>query len=187
MLKIKVCLSIVLISMYAQKTSTSELDWLAYGDELNIATQTRDTTRTGSWFPLVDAIVEVCTQGIKVDETTLKTITQSAQTNIKTITNSVDKTNANLSDLKTSLDNSLLNEKKMRNVIKTGALTTLGFFICCCGTKMVYDSCEDIHEKITREENEYVSLQEILSWRDFVRPTVGLIVLGLGYTIIAQQ
>lgn len=134
-----------------------------------------------------DAIQEVCKSGIKVDPATLQKVTTP-----------LEQTNATIVELKPTLkkasdaldslsQHSLLNEKNIRATMKSCAFTTLGFFICCCGTKMVYDSCEDIHEKITREENEYLALQEILSWRDFIRPTVGLMALGLGYTIIANQ
>ena len=80
-----------------------------------------------------------------------------------------------------------MNKNNAREFMRSCALTTLGFFICCCGTKLIYDACESISEKITAEENQDKPLQEILSVRDCVRPAVGIVALGIGYSIIAQQ
>jgi hypothetical protein len=114
------------------------------------------------------------------------------------IKTSLERTNATINNLKPSLDEatktfkefsetSLLNEKNAREAMKSCAFTTLGLFVCCCGTKMIYDSCQEIHTKITAEDNQNEPVTQILSWRDFVRPACGLAAIGIGYTIIARQ
>lgn len=156
---------------------------LAYNFNLNAA--------GSSWFlwntETEDAIQEVCKTGIKVDPETLGKITNRLeQTNI-----TVQELRPSIKKASEALDylsaNSILNESHARNVMKSCAFTALGFCICCCGTKLIYDACENMSTKMSAEKNEEKTVREILSWRDFIKPAIGIAALGLGCTIIIQQ
>lgn len=130
---------------------------------------------------------EVKTNGLKnirFDSHDIKQAADASNATLNGLKASLDQTNQHFKEFS---DTNLLNKNNAQAFMRSCAFTTLGFFICCCGTKLIYDACENISAKITAEENEDKSLQEILSWRDCVRPAVGITALGIGYTLIAQQ
>jgi hypothetical protein len=123
-------------------------------------------------------------KNIRFDSHDIKQAADASNVTLNNLKASLDQTNKNFKEFS---DTNLSNKNNAQTFMRSCAFTTLAVFICCCGTKMIYDACESINAKITAEENENKSLQEILSWRDFVRPTLGIVALGIGYKIISQQ
>jgi hypothetical protein len=135
---------------------------------------------------------------IKIDTDTIAQSINNVGITCNNVNATLNNANQTLNGLKASLDHtnknfkefsdtSLLNKKNADAFVRSCAFTAIGCFVSCCGVKLIYDSCQDITTKITAEENQDVPLREILSWRDFVRPTLGLTAVGIGYTIITHQ
>ena len=95
--------------------------------------------------------------------------------------------NANLTSFNTTFQNSALTTENLNKFRLACASTSVGLCFSVCGIKLLYDASRDLQEKLNDTDNEELAWHEILGWRDTIIPLLGIINLGIGYTIIRES